>query len=213
VDNDASKNAAYSTAQSILFNGVRDGVLYRQLIMRKPPNNGVGYIIDLAEITVPGGVVRVDRCRLAFEHDLTLGHFGLPHLDGRMAEVEEFEDEDRKVITASIPGRRVGLIAYGGWDGVQSRVHSGFNAEADESTVLFAYRQRTAKNPPMELMVTVMLHKTDDAAWTTAELAPLKDIRVMEVAPSGSVLGAEITLADNTSYLIDFKNIDGFRSC
>ena len=213
VDNDASKNAAYSTAQSILFNGVRDGVLYRQLIMRKPPNNGVGYIIDLAEITVPGGVVRVDRCRLAFEHDLTLGHFGLPHLDGRMAQVEEFEDEDRKVITASIPGRRVGLIAYGGWDGVQSRVHSGFNAEADESTVLFAYRQRTAKNPPMELMVTVMLHKTDDAAWTTAELAPLKDIRVMEVAPSGSVLGAEITLADNTSYLIDFKNIDGFKSC
>jgi hypothetical protein len=213
VDNAASKNAAYSTAQSVLFNGVRGGVLYRQLIMRKPPNNGVGYIIDLAEITVPGGVVRVDRCRLAFEHDLTLGHFGLPHLDGRVAEVEEFDDEDRRVITACIPGRRVGLIAYGGWDGVQSRVHSGFNAEADESTVLFAYRKRTAKNPPMELMITVMLHKTDDAAWTTAELAPLKDIRVMEVTPSGSVLGAKITLADNTIYSIDFKDIDGFKSC
>ena len=31
----------------------------------------------------PGGVVRVDRCRLAFEHELTLGHFGLPHLGGK----------------------------------------------------------------------------------------------------------------------------------
>jgi hypothetical protein len=213
VDNDASKNAGYSTAQTILFNGVRDGVLYRQLIMRKPPNNGVGYIIDLAEITVPGGVVRVDRCRLAFEHDLTLGHFGLPHLGGRMAEVEEFEDEDRKVITASIPGRRVGLIAYGGWDGVRSLVHRGFNAEAGESTVLFAHRRRTAPNPPMELMVTVMLHKTDDAAWTTAELSPVQDIRVMEVTPSGSVLGAQVTLADSTIYLIDFKDIDGFKRC
>ena len=30
-------------------------VLYRQAIMRKPPNNGLGYIIDLAEITIPGG--------------------------------------------------------------------------------------------------------------------------------------------------------------
>ena len=56
VDNDASKEAEFVTSQSILFNGVRNGVLYRQLIMRKPPQNGVGYIIDLAEITIPAGL-------------------------------------------------------------------------------------------------------------------------------------------------------------
>ena len=84
VENTAVEDAARTvTSQSMLFNGVRNGVLYRQLIMRKPPNNGVGYIIDLAEITVPGGVMRVDRCRLAFEHELTLGHFGLPHMGGK----------------------------------------------------------------------------------------------------------------------------------
>ncbi len=213
VENGASKNAAYSTAQSILFNGIRDGVLYRQLIMRKPPNNGVGYIIDLAEITVPGGVVRIDRCRLAFEHELTLGHYGLPHMDGKAAEVRGFEDDTRKAITASVPGRSVALIAYGGWDGVESRVHRGFNAESEESTVLFASRKRTAKNPAMELMIAAMLHKTDDTGWTTEELSPLKNVRVMEVTPSGSVLGAEITLADDTRCTVDFKDIDGFKSC
>jgi hypothetical protein len=35
-----------------------EDVLYRQAIMRKPPNNGVRYIIDLAEITIPGGIIR-----------------------------------------------------------------------------------------------------------------------------------------------------------
>ena len=65
----------------------------------------------------------------------------------------------------------------------------------------------------MELMVTVMLHKTDDTAWTTAELSPIQDIRVMEVTPSGSVLGAQVTLADSTIYQIDFKDIDGFKRC
>ena len=109
VDNTASKNGAYVTSQSILFNGVRNGVLYRQLIMRKPPNNGVGYIIDLAEITVPGGVVRVDRCRLAFEHELTLGHFGLPHMGGESAVLHPFETMQGRGITASIPGRQVAL--------------------------------------------------------------------------------------------------------
>lgn len=35
VDNAASKSAGFSTSQSILFNGVRDGVLYRQLLIAK----------------------------------------------------------------------------------------------------------------------------------------------------------------------------------
>jgi hypothetical protein len=213
VDNAASMDTAFVTSQNILFNGVRGGVLYRQLILRKPPNNGVGYIIDLAEITIPGGVVRVDRCRLAFEHELTLGHFGLPHLGGRKADVQRFDDGTRRVVTAAVPGRQTALIAYHGWDRVQDLVHRGFNAEAEESTVLFAYRQRTAKNPPVELMITVLLHKTDDTAWTSEQLAPLKDIRIMDVTPSGSVLGAELTLADDTKHTVDFKDVDGLRSC
>jgi hypothetical protein len=213
VDNAASKSAAYVTSQSILFNGVRDGVLYRQLIMRKPPNNGIGYIIDLAEITVPGGVIRVDRCRLAFEHELTLGHFGLPHFGGKKAALHTFEDEMKQGITASIPGRSVAMIAYDGWDTIQSQVHRGFNAEAEESTVLFVHRKRTARNPAMELMITAMLHKTDDTPWTPEELDPVKAIRIMEVTPSGSVFGAEITLADNTIHQVDYKNIDGLKNC
>lgn len=79
--------------------------------------------------------------------------------------------------------------------------------------MLFVHRGRTAKNPAMELMIAAMLHKTDDAPWTPEELDPVKAIRIMEVTPSGSVLGAEITLADNTTYQVDFKNIDGLRNC
>jgi hypothetical protein len=213
VDNTAAKSGVYVTSQSILFNGVRNGVLYRQLILRKPPNNGVGYLIDLAEITVPGGVVRVDRCRLAFEHELTLGHYGLPHMGGQSAVLRAFETGRERGITASIPGRQVALIAYSGWDQVESQVHRGFNAEADESTVLHVHRKRTAKNPSIELMITAMLHKTDDTAWTPEELSPIKNVRIVDVTPSGSVLGAEITLADGSVCVVDFKDVDGLRNC
>ena len=211
--NAAEHNAAYTTSQSMLYNGVRDDVIYRQAIMRKPPNNGVGYIIDLAEITIPGGVIRLDRSRLAFEHELTLGHFGLPHRHGQPASVKRFDYPDRHVITAAIPGRQVALIVYRGWDGVNALVHRGYNAEADESTVLYAHKQRTAKNPAMELMISVLLHKTDDAPWTDRELSPLKSIELRDIMPSYSPLGAIITLADDTHYTIDFVNIDGHRTC
>lgn len=213
VANDSDKNRSYTISQSMLFNGVRDGVLYRQAIMRKPPNNGVGYIIDLAEITIPGGVVRVDRSRLAFEYELTLGHFGLPHLKGQKAVVQQFEDDDKKIITAAIPGRQTALITYSGWDKLESLAHTNRNAEADESTVIYAYKKRMAKNPPMELMVTVMLHKMDDSEWTEEELSPIRDIRIMEITPAYSALGATITLFNGEKYEVDFKDIDGKRSC
>jgi hypothetical protein len=213
IQNDSDKNAEFTTSQSMLYNGVHNEVLYRQAIMRKPPNNGVGYIIDLAEITIPGGVIRVDRSRLAFEHELTLGHYGLPHLDGKKALIRQFEDQAKKVITAAIPGRQLALIVYRGWDHVSSVIHSGRNAEADESTVLYTYKKRTSKNPAMELMITVMLHKMDDAEWTAEELSPIKEINIMDITPSFSPLGATITLFNNRKYEIDFVNIDGNRTC
>jgi hypothetical protein len=197
----------------MVYNGMKDGVIYRQAIMRKPPNNGVGYIIDLADIIIPGGVIRVDRSRLAFEHELTLGHFGLPHIKGAGATVNNYDDGSKKTMTASIKGRQIALIAYTGWDKLDSNIHKDRNAEADESTVLYAYRKRTAKNPAMEVMITALLHKMDDTDWTEEELSPLKDIKIMEVTPAFSPLGAEISLSTGKVYKIYFEEIDGKRMC
>lgn len=213
LQNNSEKNTFYTTSQSMLNNGVRKDVIYRQAIMRKPPNNGVGYIIDLAEIIIPGGIIRVDRSRLAFEYELILGHYGLPHFGGVKAEIHQFNDGNKKVITASVPGRRLALITYSGWDEVASLIHKGRNAESDESTVLYAHKKRTTKNPAMELMITVMLHKMDESEWTSEELSPVKNIETMEITSLYSALGANITLYNNKKYEVDFNNIDGYRSC
>jgi hypothetical protein len=167
----------------------------------------------LAEIIIPGGVIRIDRSRLAFEYELTLGHFGLPHIDDKKADINQFDSAVKKVITASIPGRKLALITYNGWDNVNSLIHEGRNAEADESTVIYAYKKRLQKNPPMELMITVLLHKMGDNKWTKEELSPIKNIEIMDTTPSYSALGAIITLYNNKKYEIDFKDIDGLRSC
>ena len=213
LNNDALRNQAFTTSQSMLYNGMMRGIIYRQAIMRKPPNNGVGYIIDLAEITIPGGVIRIDRSRLAFEHELTLGHYGMPHLNGEKAVVQSFEDENKKIITASKPRRQLAMITYHGWDKLEQTVHRNRNAEADESTVIYAYKKRISKNPPMELMISVMLHKMDDKEWTPEELSPIKNIEIMGVTPAYTSLGARITLTDDTVHEVYFEDIDGNRTC
>jgi len=213
IRNDSERNRAFSISQSMTFNGVEKNVIYRQAIMRKPPNNGVGYIIDLAEITIPGGVIRVDRSRLAFEYELTLGHFGLPHLNGEKAVITQFEEGDKKIMTASIEGRSVAMIVYRGWDSLNFLTHTNRNAEADDSTVIYAHKKRLAKNPPMELMITAFLHKMDNSDWTKEELSPISDLKVMEVSPTASPLGVEVTIQDSKKYLVDFHNMDGRRTC
>lgn len=213
LENTLSRGSVFTHSQNMLYNGVRNGVLYRQAIMRKPPNNGVGYIIDLAEIHIPGGVIRVDRARLAFEYELTLGHYGLPHLMGERAVIRNYEETDRMITTASIPGRQVALISYHGWDKLDCLVHQGGNAEAEESTVLYLHKKRTQKNPPMELMITVMLHKTDDSEWTKEELSPIKSFDIVEITSLLSALGVNLTLANGKEYRVDFRDIDGKRQC
>jgi hypothetical protein len=120
---------------------------------------------------------------------------------------------NRKVITARISGRRLALVAYSGWDRLDSVTHSNRNAEADDSTVIYAHRKRTAKNPAMELMILAYLHRTDDSEWTTDELSPIRDFRIMDVTPAFSPLGAEITLQDGTTRKIFFEEMDGNRRC
>lgn len=213
VQNSAQKNTLFTTSQSMLYNGVRDGIMYRQAIMRKPPNNGVGYIIDLADIPIPGGVIRVDRSRMAFEYELTFGHFGLPHTSGIKAVVKSREEGNRKIITASIPGRQVAMICYNGWDRIDTVVHTGRNAEADESTVIYAHKKSLQKNPPMEILVAVLLHKTNDTEWTKEELSPIKDITIIDITKNYSALGVTITMNNKKTYEVDYQTIDGFRSC
>jgi hypothetical protein len=65
----------------------------------------------------------------------------------------------------------------------------------------------------MELMVTVLLHRMDNEPWKEEELDPIVSLRVMEITPSFSALGAELVLRDGRTIVVDFVDIDGRRMC
>ena len=91
--------------------------------------------------------------------------------------------------------------------------HANRNAEADEMTVIYAHKRRLAKNPNMEMMISVMVHKTDDSTWTKEELSPIKQIEILDVTLFASALGVKITLANNKVYEVYFEEMDGNRRC
>ncbi len=203
---------------TIGFDRFEDGVFYRTLNMKQGggANSMLGYVvnkgperIDLADIIVPGGVIRVDRVRMPLENQLHLGHYALPHLDGKAAVVESGSADGYKTLQASIEGRKVSMTSVYGWNSLQAAIHVGKNAEARESTVVYADRTDAEKYAGMEVLITVMLHRQDGGEWTEDELMPIRAFEVLPWAPSGQPCGVRLELKEGRSFEIDFGNPEG----
>ena len=203
---------------SIRFSKFEDGVMYRTLNMKTPggANSLLGYVvnkgmerIDLADIVIPGGVIRVDRVRLPLANRLHLGHFALPHLDGGAPMLESGSVDGCETIIASIPGRKVAMTVVNGWDRLNAAIHTGKNAEAEKSTVIYAGRADNERYGGMEVLITVMLNREDDGEWAKNELMPIRSFEILPWAPSGQPCGVQIELKDGRSFAIDYGNIEG----
>ena len=197
---------SWQPLQKILCVGEENGVIYRQILMNAKGHRAP---IDIAEIIVPGGVLQFARNRIYYPHDLTLAHFGLPHLGGAPASTERFERNDCRGLTARIAGRRLALIAQHGWDELEICTHQGKHPEAETSTVLMAKQTRTKLYPGMNLLVTLLLHRCDNGEWSDAELCPIDKLKTPRFMESGSSCGAQVTLRDGREFAVDFGAIDG----
>jgi len=197
--------SVFKTPRSLGFSREESGVIYRQCDIDDP---GVVGRIDLADIILPGGVIRVDRLRLSTCHDLHLGHFGIPHINDNKPEIRTSRIDGKRVITASIDNRRVALVAVSGWDSVESMEHRGRNPESDESTVVYAGRVREEDYRGMDLLITVMLHRTDNSAWSEDELLPIEEVERFSWTDSHQPCGVRLRLKNGKCFNVDYGNIE-----
>jgi hypothetical protein len=191
----------------VYWSGLRDGVLYRQLKMSNVMF-GTYMWIDLGDIALPNGMLRVDRPRLYLAGELHLCHYGLPHVGGQPAIVEHRTVRGYRAITARIPGRQLALVALAGWDEIGATVHRGFNPEAAESTVLWAKWRHAETFPTLSPRITLLLHKTDDTPWTDDELCPVTSFSTARLGPQG-LHGSQVQLADGRVIEVDYTGIEG----
>jgi hypothetical protein len=63
-----------------------------------------------------------------------------------------------------------------------------------------------------DLMVSVLLHRTDGIPWTDDQLQPIESIAPLPSGGVASLTGARVRLKSGKEYLVDFQNIDGTSS-
>ncbi len=191
---------------ALRFVGERDGVIYRQTDLP-------GWLarVDLAEVPIVGGVLRVDRVSIPYCNRLTLANYALPHVGPKEPVVDTFETDGRPGIEATGDLRHVCMVSYSGWDGLDSVVHEGLHPETDKSTVIYAHRTEEKDYAGMFLAITVMLSSTQPGRgqWTSEELAPIADLEILPWSPTGHPLAAKITLKDGRKLMVDYDDAMG----
>ena len=193
------------------FAGFRDGILYRQAIFKIDQNGGTPPFADMAEIVIPGGEISVIRFRKIAPSTLTSGYYGIPHLKGA-ASISERTVDGKKALLVAIPGRQLALLNYQGWDRIESEKHAGLNPEAENSTLPYLVRGDDARYGAPDLLISVMLHRTDDIPLTDDTLQPIRSVEPLSPGMPPAVGGVKITLKSGVSYDIDFRGIDGSSS-
>lgn len=194
--------------QSTSLAGFRKGVLYRQ-------SHFPGHLapfVDMASIIIPGGEIRVERFRRLKSCNLTLGHLSIPHLPSKPKKQERTID-GKQALILSIPGRQLAMTNFMGWDKINSRSASNIHPEATNSSLLYAeLDDDKIYGVGPTLLISVLLHKTDDKPWTNGELQPIAKVTALKKGGLMHMTGLKITLKSGKSYEIDYQDIDGTNS-
>lgn len=187
--------------------GQRDNVFYRQASFSKSHHSA---IVDMATIVIPGGEIRIDRLRKISETSLYLGHFSMPHIDHVEPDIEHKKVDGVDSIVVKIPGRQLAITNYKGWGKIGTVLNEGLHPDAAHSTLLYAeVHDQERRYGPVEILISVLLHKTDDQEWSIDELQPIKEVKQRIDGVPYQLGGLTLELKNGQTFDVDFQAMDG----
>lgn len=206
-------------ANVTFWHGEKDGVLYRRQFFGYELETECHWIqaINLADYTVPYGVMRADRLRLFRKPvELTLGAYGFPD-NGTEIITKEQEYENGTAQAVILKGKdftgrkkQLAMTIYDGWDSLKTVNRTGTNPDSERSIVVYAETARRNHNHyEQALLVSQVITKEDLSDFAEDELFPIQKITYTDPQSRGGYGPVTITHKDGTSRTIDFDGIEG----
>ncbi|MCM1542376.1 MAG: DUF2264 domain-containing protein [Blautia sp.] len=197
------------------WHGEKDGVLYRRQFFDYCLEKECHWIqaINLADFTVPWGVIRVDKLRLhKAPVSLTLGSYGFPD---NGTEVEEKTEGNAKAII--LKGRdalgnekQMAMTIYDGWKELKLLHSTGTNPDSEKSIVLYASTDRRKQyGYEPYVLISQVITKESHEAFTAEELFPVKSVRYTDPEGCGGYGPVALELKDGSRKEVVFEGIEG----
>lgn len=209
----------YDKANVTFWHGEKGGVLYRRQFFGYELETECHWIqaVNLADYTVPYGVVRVDKIRLFRKPiGLTLGAYGFPD-NGTEIITKEQDYEGGKAHAVILKGKdftgrekQLAMTIYDGWDSLKIVNSTGTNPDSERSIVVYAETARNNHNHyEQAILVSQVITKEDLTDFMDDELFPIQKICYTDPQSRGGYGPVTIMHKDGTNKTIDFDGIEG----
>jgi hypothetical protein len=177
------------------FKKFEEEVYYRDVVLETNDQ----FKLQLADIPLPNGILRIDRNISTEAGQLRLGHYALPQLNGTIKqELRKVKGYEVQIIDNG--SYQLAMVPLRGWDGMETVKASGLNSGSDESKVINVSDSFKPQLQGPEVYATLMLWKKSGEQWTDEELVPVKDIKL-----SKSDSSVTVSFRNNSKKIIRFE--------
>lgn len=178
------------------FKDYKDGIYRRDAVLETDTN--VRY--QLADITLPDGILRVDRITTPDNTDIRLGHYSLKKGCAGFSDIQRtVGKENRKATIVGNGNYDLAMIPLYGWtEEAEVLTPEGLHPETKECVVPVL----KATNNGSQIYVTLQLWKKrgcDGPEFTDAELQPVKSLKVSKDGRT-----VTLRLADKSTRIVRF---------
>lgn len=196
--------------------GLKDQVLYRRQYFDFNLENEKHWIqgMNLADFSVPYGLVRVDKLRLHKRPvTLTLGSYGFP--DQGTSIVTKEKDGARAIILKGHDrmGRekQMAMTMYDGWERIGILRSSGSNPDSKNSIVI--YLQMESRNlydaAQPYVLISQVITKESLEDFTEEEIFPIEKVTYEDRYRTGATGPVRIRLKNGEERVVDFEGLEG----
>ncbi|MGL1884971.1 MAG: DUF2264 domain-containing protein [Reichenbachiella sp.] len=144
------------------FISYENGVYRRKAILETVENVEV----QLVDIPLDRGVLRIDRISSNEVLDIRLGHYALPVLDGDIVCKGK-----NKLIVMDNNEYQLAMVNVSGWGQLESIQTTGLHPQSNNSGLINGRDQLTSK---AKIYISLMLWKPSGSKFTKRELSPIK---------------------------------------
>ncbi len=174
------------------FKKYEEETFYRKAVLE----SDTAIQLNLADIPLANGILRVDRISSDIATTVRLGHYALPQLNGPIKEKKMvLNGYDIRIIDNG--KYQLAMVALQGWNTNEVMMASGLHPAGAVSKVCNLTQQLQADSA--QIFATLMLWKKSGTVWTTAELLPVK--KIIHAAGSNTVT---VKFAGNTNKIIRY---------
>ncbi len=178
------------------FSKYEDGFYFRKSVLASDST----VKIDLAEMPLPGGILRVDRLIGSDSIDLRLGHYSLPAINGKI-NIKTLRVKRRQVKVVDNGIYQLAMIPLSGWNKLAVVETTGLNPVKDSSSVINTSDTFTGNRNEGIIYASLLLWKRSGEKWKKDELLPVRKVERSQEIGNQKI---QITFRDRRTQVLNY---------